>query len=58
MVAKKRSAKANRKPKPRPVTDRLLPIVLTAVGSFLNMTAVAVTSGTVLLSLLTAKRFL
>jgi hypothetical protein len=58
MLARKRSTKGSRKPKAGPVAHRLLPIFSTAVGSVLNMTAVVATSGTVLLSLLTAKRFL
>jgi len=56
MAVKKRSAKASRKPKPRPVTDRFLPILSTAVGSLFNMTVTLVTSGTVLLCLFAAKR--
>jgi hypothetical protein len=50
------SKKASRKPKPRRVADRLLPILATAVGSLFNMTMTAVTSGTVLLCVFAAKR--
>jgi hypothetical protein len=56
MAVKKRSEKAGRKPKPRPVKDRFLPILSTAVGSLFNMTVTVVTSGTVLLCLFAAKR--
>jgi hypothetical protein len=56
MAVKKRSAKASRKPKPRPITDRFLPILSSAVGSLFNMTLTVVTSGTVLLCLFAAKR--
>ena len=59
MAAKKRSAKkASRKSKPRSVADRLLPILSTAIGSLFNMTMTTVTSGTVLLCLFAAKRWL
>jgi len=58
MAANKRSTKkASRKPKTVPFADRSIPILSTAAGSLLNMTAVFVTSGSVLLCLLTAKRF-
>jgi hypothetical protein len=56
MAVKKRSAKASRKSKPRPATDRFLPILSSAVGSLFNMTVTVVTSGTVLLCLFAAKR--
>jgi hypothetical protein len=57
MGAKKPSEKrASRKPKARPVTDRLLAILLTAAGNLFNMTVTAITSGTVLLCLFAAKR--
>src|SRR6202035_4600624 len=55
MEVKKRSARASRKPKPRPVADRFLPILSSAVGSLFNMTVSVVTSGTVLLCFFAAK---
>jgi hypothetical protein len=59
MAAKKRTAKTSgRKRKSIPATDRTIPILSTAAGSFLYMTAVVVTSGSVLLFLVAAKRFL
>ena len=51
-------AKKKRKPKSFRPTDRPMPVVSTAVGSLINMTVTAVTSGTVLLCLFAAKRLL
>jgi hypothetical protein len=45
-----------RKPKSLRPTDRRMPVVSNAVGSIINMIAVAVTSGSVLLCLFVAKR--
>jgi hypothetical protein len=57
MAAKKRSAKkANNKPNRTPLGGRSMQILSTVVGSLFNMTATAVTSGTVLLCLFAAKR--
>ena len=47
-----------RKPKSLRSTDRPMPVVSTAVASFINMAVTAVTSGTVLLCLFAAKRLL
>ena len=52
------AAKKKRKPKSFRPTDRPMPVVSTAVGSLINMTVTAVTSGTVLLCLFAAKRLL
>ena len=52
MAAKKR------KPKSLRPTDRPMPVVSTAVGSLIDMTLTAVTSGSVLLCLFVAKRIL
>ena len=52
MAAKKR------KPKSLRPTDRAMPVVSTAVGSLIDMTLTAVTSGSVLLCLFAAKRLL
>ena len=51
---------AAKKCKPRSLRreDRPLPVVSTAVGSLINMTLTAVTSGSVLLCLFLAKRML
>ena len=49
------AAKKKRKPKS---ADRPMPVVSTAVGSLINMSLTAVTSGTVLLCLCAAKRML
>ena len=51
-------AARKRKPKSVQPTDRSMPVVSTAVSSMINMTAVAVTSGSVLLCLFVAKRLL
>jgi len=59
MATKKRSRSKGGCVKRAAPAMRRFPIVLsTAVRSALNMTAVVVTSGSVLLFLLTAKRFL
>ena len=52
------AAKKKRKPKTRRQTDCPMPVASTAVGSLINMTVTAVTSGTVLLCLFAAKRLL
>ena len=52
MAAKKR------KPKTLRQADRPMPVISTAVGSLINMTLTAVTSGSVLLCLFVAKRLL
>ena len=52
MAAKKRKPKSLRR------TDRPMPVVSTAVGSLIDMTLTAVTSGSVLLCLFAAKRIL
>ena len=52
MAAKKR------KPKSLRPTDRSMPVISTAVGSLIDMTLTAVTSGSVLLCLFVAKRML
>ena len=50
MAAKKRKPNSLRPP------DRPMPVVSTTVGSLINMTLTAVTSGSVLLCLFVAKR--
>ena len=52
MAAKKRKPKSLRQP------DRPMPAISTAVGSLINMTLTAATSGSVLLCLFVAKRIL
>jgi hypothetical protein len=52
MAAKKRKLKSLQP------TDRPMPVVSTAVGSLIDMTLTAVTSGSVLLCLFAAKRML
>jgi hypothetical protein len=59
MAAKKQQKRKNRRAKATASASRHFPIALsTAVWSAFNMTAVVATSGSVLLFLLTAKRFL
>jgi hypothetical protein len=59
MAAKKQQKRKNRRAKATASASRHFPIALsTAAWSALNMTAVVTTSGSVLLFLLTAKRFL
>jgi hypothetical protein len=59
MAANKRSGKTRvRKYSRLRTAGRLMPILSTAVGSFVNMTVTAVTSGSVLLFLFAAKRLL
>ena len=59
MATKKHPKRKNRRAKATASASRHFPIALsTAVRSALNMTAVVMTSGSVLLFLLTAKRFL
>jgi hypothetical protein len=52
MAVKKPKLKSRRPP------DRPMPVVLTAVAGLINMVVTAVTSGTVVLCLLAAKRLL
>jgi hypothetical protein len=52
------TAKKKRKPKSLRATDRPISVLSTAVGNLINMTVTAVTSGSVLLGLLAAKRLL
>jgi len=52
------AAKKKRKPKSLRGTDRQISVLSTAVGNLINMTVTAVTSGSVLLCLFTAKRLL
>jgi hypothetical protein len=56
-MAVKKSTRA-RKSKSLPAGGRPMPIVSTALSSLVNMTVTAVTSGSVLLCLFAAKRFL
>jgi hypothetical protein len=59
MAAKKRSKSKYRRARPAaPATGRFPIVVSTAARSVLNMTTVFATSGSVLVFLLTAKRFL
>ena len=59
MAANKRSEKTRvRKYSRLRAAGRLMPILSTAVGSLVNMTVTAVTSGSVLLCLFAAKRLL
>jgi hypothetical protein len=59
MAAKKRSgSKLGRARQAIPLADRSTLVLSIAMRSVLNMAAVVLTSGTVLLCLLTAKRFL
>jgi len=59
MASKKRSRRKVGRAKPTAGADARVPSVLsTAVRGFLNMTAVAATSGNVLIALFAAKRFL
>jgi hypothetical protein len=59
LATKKRSkSKSGRAKRAGPAAGHFPIVLLTAVRSVLNMTAVVVTSGSVLLFLLTAKRML
>jgi hypothetical protein len=58
MAAKKQSKSKSERPRPAaPAADRFSIVLLMAAGSVLNITAVVATSGSVLVFLLTAKRF-
>ena len=52
------ASKKKRKPKSLRAMDRPISVFSTAVGSLVNMTVTAVTSGSVLLCLFAAKRLL
>jgi hypothetical protein len=57
MASSRKSARA-RKSKSLQTGGRSMPIISTALSSLVNMTVTAVTSGSVLLCLFAAKRFL
>jgi hypothetical protein len=58
MASKKQSKSKSKRPWPAaPAADRFPMVLSMAAGSVLNMTVVVVTSGSVLIFLLTSKRF-